>query len=557
MREYVITLKNFDDLEEFYNDMETEGGNLYIPNRAVDVAQKRPISRNTHYMLTQEEADIISKDPRVSNVTLTASELGFKREPFYLTQQTSDRWSKSRFAAQNHLNWGLLRCYTGESVPNWGEGDGEVSYTSGTINLTSIGRNVDLVVIDGIINPSHPEFLLNHNGTGATRVKRYNWYQHNPEVLGTAASNYNYNGLFNDPNNLSGNNHGTHVAGTCAGSTQGWARAANIYNLFAYTNENIYDYVRAFHNSKPVNPATGRKNPTICNMSYGYNPIISNTDIKAINFRGSLFNRPSGGWQWGQIVRYKANSLIAAQSAETWGIGSRNRFTSVPERLNVSYRHIPDEVDIQDCINDGIIFVGAAGNSNIYLDQIDGPDYDNYMVLSNDSILYYNRGTTPGSADGVITVGSVGAFALEFKSSFSNYGAGIEIWAPGSNIMSSVISGAYAVNDVRNSAFKLDKLSGTSMASPQVCGVLACALENLPHMNQAEAKQYLLRHASYGQLLDSESPFSDTYLDNSFNRMLKYRGERKTENVIYPKTDYNFHKINKVIYPLIKIRRAG
>ena len=56
MREFVVTLNNFDDSQSFYDDMETEGGNITIPNRQCDCCKRRPASRNTHYMLTYDEA---------------------------------------------------------------------------------------------------------------------------------------------------------------------------------------------------------------------------------------------------------------------------------------------------------------------------------------------------------------------------------------------------------------------------------------------------------------------------------------------------------------------
>ena len=37
LREWKVTVKEFSMLDDFYNDMETEGGNLYIPNRAVEL----------------------------------------------------------------------------------------------------------------------------------------------------------------------------------------------------------------------------------------------------------------------------------------------------------------------------------------------------------------------------------------------------------------------------------------------------------------------------------------------------------------------------------------
>ncbi len=70
LKEWIVTLYKHEDLDGFYEDMETPGGNLYIPDRAVDVTKQRPISRNTNYMLTYEEAMLIKDDERVWDVDL-------------------------------------------------------------------------------------------------------------------------------------------------------------------------------------------------------------------------------------------------------------------------------------------------------------------------------------------------------------------------------------------------------------------------------------------------------------------------------------------------------
>jgi hypothetical protein len=62
LREWIVTLYRHEDLESFYEDMETPGGNLFIPNRRVDLVKRRPMSRNTHYMLTNEEAELLKLD---------------------------------------------------------------------------------------------------------------------------------------------------------------------------------------------------------------------------------------------------------------------------------------------------------------------------------------------------------------------------------------------------------------------------------------------------------------------------------------------------------------
>ena len=53
-KEYIVTLKNYNDLNQFYVDMEEENTLPYIPNRSVICIFKRPTSRNTHYLLTDE-----------------------------------------------------------------------------------------------------------------------------------------------------------------------------------------------------------------------------------------------------------------------------------------------------------------------------------------------------------------------------------------------------------------------------------------------------------------------------------------------------------------------
>ena len=92
LREYIVTAKSWEVVDELCNDIETEGGDLYIPNRKVDVANPRPISRNTHYWLTDEEASLLKKDPRVLAVSLTPKEAGLTIRSYYT--QTETTWAK-------------------------------------------------------------------------------------------------------------------------------------------------------------------------------------------------------------------------------------------------------------------------------------------------------------------------------------------------------------------------------------------------------------------------------------------------------------------------------
>jgi hypothetical protein len=183
LREYIVTLHNFDDLESFYVDMETPGGNLYIPNREVNCHLRRPISRNTHYLLNDQEAAQLQNDPRVLAVELTLEERGLKIEPVW-TQQSS-RWSKLETVpptvpaqyqvTSGQYNWGLLRATEGVHRPNWGSPrpiwrfgtitPGAIPEVEGTVTVPFSGKNVDVVILDGMLEAGHPEFAKNSDGT--------------------------------------------------------------------------------------------------------------------------------------------------------------------------------------------------------------------------------------------------------------------------------------------------------------------------------------------------------------------------------------------------------
>ena len=297
-KEYIVTVNNFEDLDSIYADLETEGKSP--PNidllRSVDCLHRRSTSRNTHYSLTDLEVEELRKDPRIKTISIAPYYLGIKAGTTAV-EQTSTAWDKSTSTGGTMKNWGLLRCTEGTQRSGWGgtgyEGGGTgTAAQTGTITLTETGKNVDVVICDlnGIVW-NHPEFEVNVDGTGGTRSIQYNWSQHNAEIGNGSNGTYIYGT----------GDHSTHVAGTVAGNTQGWARSANIYNLY-YDAGNpgnfsyVFDYIRAFHRNKASNPAIGRKNPTIVNNSWGMSIFPSEwelTDITAVTYRGTRYT-PGG-----------------------------------------------------------------------------------------------------------------------------------------------------------------------------------------------------------------------------------------------------------------------
>lgn len=538
MQEYVVTLKSFDDLESFYEDMETEGGSITIPDRRVDCSSRRNISRNTHYMLTEEEAEQVRNDDRVLAVELVPSLRDIKPVAFW---NQFDDFEKSSTIGTNDKNWGLYRLVNGH-VSNWGT-DSLFSQITGEVTTTSSGKHVDVVVVDSHINPNHPEFAVNPDGTGGSRVVLYDWFQHSAALGVNTTGAYDYSDI--------SSNHGTHVAGTVAGNTQGWARDAIIYNMefsyagtFPFVDWDLYlfDYIREWHKTKPVNLVTGRRNPTITNHSWGYAyNNISLSSISSVLYRG---------------VTTSLSGLTTAQKKiqlETKGVPvpAGTFLFKTPARVAAL------DADIQDAISDGIIVVSSAGNSYWNIVTPTSLDWNNSIVG-----ITHSRGSSPGAADDVICVGSVGTSNNQYKSNFSNYGERVDIWASGSNIVSCVYDSTAATefgislaNDPRNSTYRIGSISGTSMASPQISGLLACYAEQNPNLYQAEARQYLIDNST-ADLGNTGGNFGDyTSLGNSTNnRYATYVFERPLTGVTSNRGTHKKRPPSGAVFPRRRYR---
>lgn len=540
LKEYIVTAKTKECLGSLYQDLENSRGNDCIPSRSVEVANPRPMSRNTHYFLSDEEAEQLRNDHRVLAVELTPKELGMVVRRQWI--QTSSNWNKDSNNDINDRNWGLLRCILGEHITGWGSDS--TSNQSGTIQASIEGRNVDVVIVDGMIDPDHPEFAVNSDGTGGSRVIQYNWFQHSIDIEGFPREVYRYTPYIDNSNfdRTDDNNHGAHVAGTVAGNTQGWARSCNIYNINPYSSDVnflfetlLFDYIRAFHAAKDINPETGVKNPTICNNSWGYGFKIPIEDITSVTVKNITYTGPFTATQLKDFGIYIAN-IAGIETA-------------------VMPREYPAlDADVEDAIADGIIMVGAAGNDRTKIDVVGGLDYNNRWDTQT-SFGYYHRGSSPSKAIGQILVGAVNTLVNETVAEFTNVGPRIDIFAPGENINSSVHSGG--LFDPRDTNYQIKKSNGTSMASPQVCGVLACVLEVYPTLSPAEAIQYIKFYGKEAQLTDTGGGYTDyTSLQGADNRYLFYYKERKDAGNTWPKTNYKIRSSSKMRFPRTRIRRT-
>ncbi len=118
----------------------------------------------------------------------------------------------------------------------------------------------------------------------------------------------------------------------------------------------------------------------------------------------------------------------------------------------------------------GVTMVVAAGNSNADACQ-----------------------TSPASEPSAITVGATSS--NDARASYSNYGACLDIFAPGSAISSDWFSSTTATNTI----------SGTSMAAPHVTGVAALALAANGSATPAAVTEFLLGNATPNQVIGAGS----------------------------------------------------
>jgi len=213
---------------------------------------------------------------------------------------------------------------------------------------------------------------------------------------------------------------------------------------------------------------------TVAGKKYG---VAKKANIKAVkvlrsNGSGSMSDVVKG-------VEYAAESHLEAIEAAKKGKGKKGFKGSAANMSLGGGKSVLLDKAVNAAVQVGIHFAVAAGNDNA------------------DSCNY-----SPAAAANAVTVGA--STLADERASFSNYGKCNDIFAPGLNILSTWIGSKYAVNTI----------SGTSMASPHIAGLLAYMLSLQPSKDSAYAvaditpkklKANLISVATKGALSDVPS----------------------------------------------------
>ncbi len=114
-REYTVIACCRDDLRSIERELKNESCCEHVPDRCVRVCNPRMGSRiQTHFMLTDQEAQQLKKDPRVRTVEIpveqrTDIEIG-------LSSVQRERFHRSSSFDDTTVNWGLVRCNKKQNV---------------------------------------------------------------------------------------------------------------------------------------------------------------------------------------------------------------------------------------------------------------------------------------------------------------------------------------------------------------------------------------------------------------------------------------------------------
>ena len=213
---------------------------------------------------------------------------------------------------------------------------------------------------------------------------------------------------------------------------------------------------------------------TIAGKKYGVAKKASIYAVKVLksNGSGTMADVVKG-------VEWAATNHLKRMAAAQKGKGKKGFKGSAANMSLGGGKSVTLDLAVNAAVDAGIHFAVAAGNDNA------------------DSCKY-----SPAAAEKAVTVGA--STLADERAYFSNFGKCNDIFAPGLNIESTWIGSKYATNVI----------SGTSMASPHVAGLLAYFLSLQPSKDSAYAvaditpkqlKDNLISVATQGSLADVPS----------------------------------------------------
>lgn len=208
------------------------------------------------------------------------------------------------------------------------------------------------------------------------------------------------------------------------------------------------DFVDSDYNANDCNGHGTHVAGTIGSSTYGVAKGVALTGVRVLDCNGSGTNAGViAGVDW-----VASNAVLPAVANMSLGGGSSTALDN----------------SVRNAINSGVTFVVAAGNEN-----------SNACVGS------------PNRVGPALTVAA--STSSDSRSSFSNWGSCVDLFAPGSSITSTWSNGG------------TNTISGTSMAAPHVAGVAALYLQSNRSASPAAVSSAIVNNAVSGQISNTRN----------------------------------------------------
>ena len=312
--------------------------------------------------------------------------------------------------------------------------------------------------------------------------------------------------------------HGTPCMAQACGRTQGWAFNANKWHAHRIGNireDSYWEIVNVFHKHKPNRPSDNTKNPTVCSNSWGFRSGVYTP--ATYYYRQGLDG--SGGVAFSSKPAFLADIGVP-------GDAGRCQKEKVPDATSAA---------ADECIEEGVIVLVAAGNSNQKMVNSDHPDYNNYYSTNaegpgtpyNEAVSYdgfyrsisrwgwpqaagkYTDSNTGKVVYPVINVGALddnhdddGNYhypptGKERKVDYSVMGEAVDCYTPGDGTLAATSGSNSSYYQRQDSYAGLSitpydrSFNGTSSACPTAAGIIATKLQSNRSWGWSEIKDWI------------------------------------------------------------------
>ena len=551
MKRYTLAVTSPEYWSEIHDALIVDSNQDGIPDRKITCSDCKDHSptRGT-YELTEAEATEIGNHPHVKWIELSPSDhpghypnpepytRRFPKDVKIYRSLTFGSYappSTPTSAEENRTNWAMKRVgvqTNGDGFPN---DVNHVNVTTGNIDFSLTGKNVDVIIMDSGVMQYHPEFIdangqsrvrdiildgpyfidpayFNSNGhtytkpdgrTGISTTSAHAWWENSSSrsVTFSEIGTVNVPSAYTEANALGiggtihsmTSTHGTRCASLACGKNYGLAFESNVWTISIFSPANIdndqaYDAMKLFHQHKPVNSAIGRKNPTVINSSWGYNAAITASSTVNYKFAGDTGSFTGND---GFDTSTTSANLVKAMKE---GFGNSYLFTH--RSWMSSSRSNSTDTAGDELMATGVIHVAAAANSNQRL-GIGANDPHRLDYLSD---TYFNNGDPrPEFPSGTVPCGH--------REWLNPSGIGFNTTT---DFHPTICVGA--LDHYVNSDYFDSNFNGTSAAAPVVTGLIALYLETNPSATSRQVKDFLFEQ---GSVVVADALYADQYSDDS------------------------------------------